>query len=204
MTETLTVASGLAWIVAYVLMIRRGFADQAYAMPLTAAAANVAWEFIFSFVRPMDPPQLYINTTWLLLDAVILLQCFHYGRREWADSFSAGEFYSGYTGVLVSAAALVLLASAQFEHGPRYVAFSQNLMMSALFIALFVRRRGTRGQSLAIAIWKLIGTGCASAYCLLTGRQSPLLEALFLLILLLDAVYVALVQRAGGTPRAGV
>jgi hypothetical protein len=41
---------------------------------------------------------------------------------------------------------------------PKYAAFLQNLLMSGLFIAMFVARRGPRGQSIVIAVAKWIGT----------------------------------------------
>jgi hypothetical protein len=40
----------------------------------------------------------------------------------------------------------------------QYSAFLQNLLMSGLFIAMFVARRGPRGQTLLIATAKWIGT----------------------------------------------
>jgi hypothetical protein len=40
----------------------------------------------------------------------------------------------------------------------KYSAFLQNLPMSGLFIAMFVARRGARGQSLTIGVAKCDGT----------------------------------------------
>jgi hypothetical protein len=60
---------------------------------------------------------------------------------------------------------------------------------------MLLRRGNLSGQSLSIALAKLIGTGSASAYCVLMGRGSPLLDALFLSILILDGIYVALALR---------
>jgi hypothetical protein len=42
--------------------------------------------------------------------------------------------------------------------GSKYAAFLQNLLMSGLFIAMFVARGGPRGQSVVIAVAKWIGT----------------------------------------------
>jgi hypothetical protein len=196
MVEHLRVVSGICWLIAYALIIRRAHADRAYGMPITAAAANIAWEFIFAFVRPMEPPQLYVNIAWFALDAVIVFQCVRYGRREWAARLSAFEFYAGAFVVQGMAAALVWFGSMEFTNGHRYVAFGQNLMMSALFIALLLRRPDGRGQSVAIAFWKLVGTAAVSVYCVLTDQGSPLLNALFLFTLVLDAAYLELVRRA--------
>jgi hypothetical protein len=195
MANLLLVICYVGWIVAYVLIIRRGLADRVYGMPMAAAVANVAWELIFSFVRPYDPPQWYGNVAWLALDLVIVFQCVRYGRREWGAYLSGAEFYAGCALVQVMAFALVWFASMEVTNGPRYVAFAQNLMMSALFIAMLLRRGSLSGQSLAIGLAKLIGTAAASLYCVLMGRDSPLLVTLFAGILLLDGIYVALVLR---------
>jgi hypothetical protein len=196
LVHPLVVVCYVSWSIAYVLIIRRGFVDRAYGMPIAAAAANVAWELIFSFVRPYKPPELYGNIVWFALDLVIVFQCVYYGRHEWAPRQSARVFHAGCALVLALAGALVWFVSMEFPNGPRYAAFGQNFMMSALFIALLVRRGDRRGQSVAIAWWKLVGTGSVSLYCVLTGRGSPLLNALFVGILVLDAVYVALVTKA--------
>ena len=45
-----------------------------------------------------------------------------------------------------------------WAEAPKYAAFLQNLLMSILFIAMFVARRGPRGQSIVIAVAKWIGT----------------------------------------------
>jgi hypothetical protein len=64
--------------------------------------------------------------------------------------------------VLIFAAAYVIqwLFIVEFGWGeaPKYSAFLQNLLMSGLFIAMFVVRQGPRGQSIVIAVAKWIGT----------------------------------------------
>jgi hypothetical protein len=54
MFDILLVGSGLLWTVTYLLIIRRGFLDHTYGMPLAALCANLSWEFVFSFVFPKD------------------------------------------------------------------------------------------------------------------------------------------------------
>ncbi len=45
-----------------------------------------------------------------------------------------------------------------WDHGSGSAAFLQNLLMSGLFTAMVVGRRGTRGQTRVIAVGKWIGT----------------------------------------------
>ena len=107
---------------------------------------------------------------------------------------------------------LVLVVSAGLDHWTgAYAAFGQNLMMSALFIAMLYRRRSLRGQSLGIAICKLIGTGLASlAFYLYSSlsHHSLVLPVLYVAILVYDAIYVGLVaayeRREAGSPATGV
>jgi hypothetical protein len=62
--------------------------------------------------------------------------------------------------IFASAYAIQWLFIVEFGWGnaPKYAAFLQNLLMSGLFIAMFVARRGPRGQSVLLAVAKWIGT----------------------------------------------
>ena len=66
----LKLGSGVSWTLVYILIINRGFQDRTFGMPLTALCANLSWEFIFSFIYPQNPPQNYINITWLAFDII--------------------------------------------------------------------------------------------------------------------------------------
>ncbi|AGY57379.1 hypothetical protein [Gloeobacter kilaueensis] len=192
----LMLASGLFWIATYLLIIRQGFADKTYGMPLAALAANLSWEFIFSFVLPHKPFQRTIDVLWFALDLLIAFQLVRYGPREFAD-LRKGALY-GFAGlVLVTAFCMVLFVSLEF-HDPAgaYAAFGQNLLMSVLFVVMLYRRRSLRGQSLTIAVCKLSGTACASlAFYLFAPitKASLVLPFMFVAIFGFDLLYVGLV-----------
>ena len=57
---SLQISSGVLWTMVYLLIIKRGFADKTYGMPLPALCANLSWEFIFSFIHPHGVPQIYV------------------------------------------------------------------------------------------------------------------------------------------------
>ena len=52
--------SGVFWLVAYILIIYRGFKDQSYGMPVVAFIGNIAWEFIFG-LRGRRPGELTVR-----------------------------------------------------------------------------------------------------------------------------------------------
>jgi hypothetical protein len=159
LSHFLMISSGLFWTLTYLLILRRGFLDNSYGMPMLALCANLSWEFIFSFVYPHPQPQLYINYLWLLFDGGILIQYLRLGRRDFPAHLPRVWFYPTLAVSLVLSALFILEISREFkEHIGIYAAFAQNLLMSVLFLRLLLARDSSRGQSLYIALCKMIGT----------------------------------------------
>jgi hypothetical protein len=193
------IVSMLGWAMAYGLVIRRNYVDKTYGIPLVALGVNLAWEFTFSFlVRPPNPDSLNwlwtgINVIWLGLDCVILIQMIKYGLREsWP---SPAYFYGALVGAVVFGVAGVLAITVQFRDWEgRWASFADNLMMSILFIQMLYQR-GIRGQSIYIALGKLIGTLAVGGGYLLSDPGMPLQWYLTLTSLFFDALYLTLLYR---------
>jgi hypothetical protein len=79
--------------------------------------------------------------------------------------------------------------------GSHYTAFEINLIMSVLFIYLLLSSDRTQGQSIYIAITKMIGTAFASVMSFLEFPSSPLLNFLYVAIFLGDGAYTVLLQQ---------
>ena len=198
--------SGAFWTLTYVLIIWRGFLDNTYGMPLVALCANVSWEFIFSFLYPHGPIQRPVNIVWFSLDLIIMVQLLRYGPREFVD-LPKRVFYAMFGLALVASFCAVLSVTYEFDDWDgAYSAFGQNLLMSALFLAMLRARRSLRGQSVSIAFSKMVGTGLASVAFYLYSPLSAgsiLLPFLYVATAALDLIYVILVvvgvQRAVGS-----
>jgi len=189
----LQIGSGIFWTITYLFIIRRSYLDKSYGMPLAALCANVSWEFIFSFVFPHPQPQLYIDYCWLLFDMVILVQYLLYGKKDFPKNLSPRLFYPSFFITLVLAGLIILLMSYEFkEFIGIYAAFGQNLLMSVLFISMFLKRDHVRGQSIYIAILKTIGTILPSYLFFTYYPNSYLLILLYLAVLFYDLVYAIL------------
>src|SRR5260370_28138461 len=176
----------------YLLIIRRNFLDHTYGMPMAALCANISWEFIFSFIYPPQIIQHIVNLIWFSLDVIILAQLLRYGSREFVD-LPKRIFYTVVSLTLVTSFCAVLLVTLEFHDSGTYAAFGQNLMMSVLFIVMWYRRRSLHGQSIGIAICKLLGTALASlAFYLYSplSHQSVLLPFLYIAILVYNVIYV--------------
>jgi hypothetical protein len=198
MQSIILLAGGIFWILTYLIIISKGFKDRSYGMPLIALCANISWEFIFSFVLPSSPPQLFINYLWFGLDAIIVFQFFKYRKNE-SSALSSRKIYTAF-GLLTITAFSVILSGAVFLGDLKgvYAAFGQNLLMSVLFIAMFFKRVNTlRGQSIFIAAFKLLGTGLTSIHFYLFEpvSSSIVLPFLFISIFFFDLLYAVLILK---------
>ncbi len=208
--DAIMVGSGVLWTLAYLLMIRRGFLDRIYGMPLVALCANLSWELIFSFVYPHDLPQRAVNVVWFSFDLVILLQLLVYGPREFAY-LSRRAFYAVFALALATSFGAVLAVTLELDDfDGAYSAFGQNLMMSVLFLAMLYARRSLRGQSVSIALLKMGGTALASFAFYFYNPEydgSVLLPFLYVAILVFDGIYAGAVivrrRRKGHNSLAG-
>ena len=198
MFTEITIVGGVFWTITYLLIIRRGFKDKTFGMPMAAVCANISWEIIFSFFIPHDSPQIYINYIWLALDAVIVIQFLKYGKKEF-PSFANWQFYGSFALGLSITIPMILTITDEFGDGSgAFVAFGQNLMMSVLFVMWLFNRQGISGQSFYIALFKLIGTVPFSVAFYLyrpIAQDSYLLQFLFVAIFVFDLIYTIGIYR---------
>ena len=98
LTPTLRVIGAVmfgAWTIAYGQIVLTCFRDKTYGLPLASICLNIAWEFIFSFnlVAPGEPALVWGNRLWFIVDCVIVLQVFLYGRPAQTNPWVRRHFY---------------------------------------------------------------------------------------------------------------
>jgi hypothetical protein len=203
----LTLVSGLAWTIVYIEAIRLGFRYKTYAIPVAALGLNIAWEWTYAVQGLANDPQVqaWINLVWALADVVILYTFFRFGRREFPAFVTRGLFIAWGVAIVVASFLIQWLFIVEFglagTKSAQYSAFLQNLLMSGLFIAMFVARRGPRGQSLVIAVAKWLGT---LAPTILFGflADSLFVIGIGLLCSVFDIAYIGLLVWARRSPAA--
>ena len=95
---------------------------------------------------------------------VIIGQFVRFGPREF-PGLSKAEFFGGSAAtLLITVTVTVLLQNALGERLQALPGTAQNVLMSALFLAMLSSRHSLRGQSLTIAVNKMIGSafGCTA------------------------------------------
>jgi hypothetical protein len=223
----LTVISGLCWTIVYIDGIRVGFRDRSYAIPFYALALNFAWELLYTYhgfrINGVDAQNIF-NAAWLTFDIGILYTYFRFGRRYFrafrvhppadaggtdktdprANAGGSDKLFIGWSVLgLVTALAVQYAVIREFgiAKGAAYSAFPQNLIMSILFIAMLARRGNREGQSILIAVSKLIGTLAPTFLFGVIGqggfpRGSFLILTVGLLCSVFDVIYIWLMVKA--------
>ncbi len=194
----LTLVSGVAWTLVYVEAVRLGLAQRTYAIPLAAFGLNIAWELLYTilgFTGGRPDVQTWVNLVWAGGDAAILYTVLRYGPREF-PSVRRSSFYAFVALVVVASVLVQVMFRLEFgpSGGPSYSAFLQNLLMSGLFIALYMARGSRRGQSLLIAVSTGLGTLAPTMlFGVVTYR--PFILVIGTLCSLFDLVYIGLLWR---------
>jgi hypothetical protein len=104
-------------------------------------------------------------------------------------------------GLLIVSSFSVILSEAILldDNDGVYAAFGQNLLMSILFVYMFFkRRRVLRGQSIFIAVFKMVGTGLTSLHFYFyepISQSSFVLQSIFFSIFFFDLLYVLLMVK---------
>jgi hypothetical protein len=199
----LTIVSGLAWTIVYIESIRLGFTHKTYAMPVAALGLNIAWETIYGIhgLTGAVDAQTIIDLLWAAADVVIVYTFFRFGRAELPAFVTRPSFIGWGVVIFATAYAVQALFIAEFGWvvGARYSAFLQNLLMSGLFIAMLVARRGTRGQSMVIAVAKWLGTLAPTILIGVLGGL-PFIIGIGLLCSVYDLIYIGMLWWAKKKP----
>lgn len=151
MTILLQLISGVCWSIVYIELIRGGFRDHTYGMPLFALALNICWEFLYTvdgMATSLASPQTWVNLVWAMLDVVIISTYFKFGRNE-LPVYLRRNYGRLMVVALLTSAAFQLAFYLEFgsHWGGIYSAFAQNAIMSILFVAMVINRNSTRGLS---------------------------------------------------------
>ncbi len=151
----LMLLSGLCWSIVYIELIRHGFKDKTYGMPIFALALNFAWESIYAIqglAQQITDPQSWVNLIWACLDIGIIVTYFKFGKKDFPTSLQK-HFIPASLLIFVTSYALQLMFLFEFgtHWGSIYSAFIQNAAMSILFVYMLASRNSSRGQSKLMA-----------------------------------------------------
>jgi len=196
MNLALKLGSGLLWTLTYILIIIKGHRDKTYGMPLLALCLNLSWEFIFAFLFPHKPPQNIINMIWFSFDLIIAYQFIRYAKiKMLIPSFRRNAGFKASVCAIICFVILYDVTTQLPDLGGYYSAFTQNLLMSILFCFMIWHRKNLEGQSLYIAIFKMLGTILPSILFYSRYPENFYLNTMYLSILFFDGLYIYQILR---------
>lgn len=142
------------WGIAFILILRRGFIDKTFGVTYIGLCVDLAWVTTFTFIFPQSPFMLL----FLILDIVFLYQLLKFRTSDLTD-VTKFQYYAGVILGVLTSFALIIAFTIEFDdrHGV-YSAFINTLIASIFYIVLIMRRNNVQGQSLYIAISKMLGT----------------------------------------------
>jgi hypothetical protein len=189
---------GILWLVAYALIIRRGFLDRSYGMPLVPLCANFSYELLFGLVWPDDYPIYVVNIIWAVLDSVMVYQYLRFGRDEWPEHYPKQWFYPTFVAVLVMAftAIATLTIDTHDTHGGNITGWGSQLLLSAGSVYMVLRRNNPNGQSMYIGISRCVGTLSLIYSQEVYERPFMFLRFVYVAATVLDIAYLCLLYRA--------
>lgn len=197
LSTVLLLISGIAWTVVYVTAIRIGFRDKTYCMPVWALGLNICWEFIYAIEGIPHPTlQTGANAAWACCDVLIVITYLRFGAK-WSP---VGKGRFGLYSAAVFATCLVAQL-AFFVHfdtvreAAQYSAFAQNAVMSVLFVMMLVRRDSCEGQSMVIAVAKMLGTLAPTIQQGLVWGFNGYILMMGAICLAWDLAYIVLLHR---------
>lgn len=189
----------LGWVIAYILMIRRGMLDKSYGMPMIALCLNVSWEFYFTFITDIEMTYRMANGLFFIFDIGVLYTCFRFGRDDFDWPVLKQHFLTFLTGSLALCLVGVYLFVTAFNDTYGGLIASVNTpLYSALLVAMLLRRNSVKGQSLYIGLAILIGDAAGyipTMYAQTQGQVDvpPLwIGSYYAFTILLNLVYVML------------
>lgn len=148
----------LCWSGVYWQMWRRGVRDQSFGMPLVALCVNITWEIVFTFFSDGPMPVKVVNGLWLGLDLAVLATLLRFGRGDYASAFVRNAFFPLVAAVFAVAALVVPAFKVAFADTTGGISATfTTMLLSALLVAMLVRRDNVRGQSIYIGLLVLFG-----------------------------------------------
>lgn len=175
-------------------------------MPFLAMCLNLSWEFVFAFVYKTTIFHQIVCLIWFILDLVIAFTFFKYGYKDFNKKYSLSKisFLILVIFSLISSFVFMILAPLDFAimfdydilQTAGFIAYFQNLLMSVLFLLMFLERRNLKGQSISIAMFKWLGT-LSVAILKFSGIVSSNATELFIILLIqvFDILYIYLIFK---------
>jgi hypothetical protein len=186
---------GICTLAVYIMALRRQIIEKVPAIPVLALCANVSWEFTYAFIYPIYPQMRITLFFWLPLNLVILLLAVRYGRRDF-PSLSRTAYGWLIAGWSLFALTFMPLATREFDDRLGvYTTVFVVVFMEASFVVMLWNRQSSAGQTMYIAIGKMVVDVSGAVGLIVWYPNRWLLHQMIAAEVVLDVLYIVLLYR---------
>lgn len=190
----LTALAGL-WILAYAFAIYQARIDKRVGIPTLAVVGNFSWELVHSTLLQQQASQRPYDLAWFLVDCVIIVQVFRYGRKDF-PGLSERAFRWMIAGALFWTGAFYILITRDIHDILGLYDSTMLVVFESWCFIYTLRKRGSSvGQSMYIAICKWLGTFLAGVETIFVYPHRTFLLFMFGTAFVLDVTYTVLLYR---------
>lgn len=170
--EHVCFATGCAlWVVVYLFTIRSIRRQQFVDIPVISGCANIAWEFLWSWVFHTDMGELYVwgYRAWFFLDCFIVYGFCRYGYKQILIPQLAQRFrlvtLCGIVAWGVMLYFYIKLYDAPLSHMGAYSGYILSILMGTLYLTLFLSTNTIHRYSYASVWCAGIGNLLVTLFC---------------------------------------
>lgn len=189
----------ILWIAAYLLIIYNAFKKQFVEMPVIAAAANVAWEFSWSFLIRTNLGLVFVwgLRAWFFIDLVILYCILKWGSKQYRDSY-----FRRYFSIVTISQVLFWIPIYYYFYKEGYdeamgatSAYLICVLMAALYVTSFIGSDYKEHYSYKVAWLKGLANTSMTLFVFHHYSDKHFLQLMTLIVLLLNIWYIVIVAR---------
>jgi len=195
----LVLVGTIFWALAYGIIILESGKKQFVEMPAAAAAANIAWEFVWGFLFVTDLGLVFVwgLRIWFFLDIFIVYRLFKYGFKQVNTPFLVQNF-KFLLAISILAWGILFYFFIQEGYDTSMGATSAYIItppMSFLYLVLFSFVHNAKLFSYQTAWYKMIGSGFMLIFVFLHYPKLHFLQTLALISLWLDVWYIYIFHK---------
>lgn len=194
----LILAGTIMWILAYALVLRNAIRKKFVEMPAPAAAANIAWEFVWAFLLVTNLGVLFQwgLRIWFIMDLFILYYLLRYGAKQ----VNHMVYKKNFKWTLIAQVILWIPAFYYFyKEGYDTLmgttsAFVITIPMAVLFIVFYINARDKKLFSKEVAITKFLGNLCMTLFVFVHHTDGFMFVKLItVVVMILNLMYIYII-----------
>jgi hypothetical protein len=188
----------VSWVIAYYFILKDNKKYGICEMPMMMAAANIAWEFSWSFLFKSDLGVFFTwgCRAWFFMDIFINRAAYMNGLKLVTNKFLTATYGMWYVVSLIGWFCIVIFMCIDHDDNELGVvsALLINVVMSSLYVYQLLNYPQLRGKGFSVAAgwFKMIGTGSISAASFILWFDNEFLLTMCILTFFLDCVYLYL------------